>query len=380
MELSSNIVDMLGSSRVALMQERLNAIRAYVAAAPDRTSWVKHLPILLDGSDQLSAHEELVDRLLKSGPDWFYVTGKRADGRRFGYASNLFLSKGHPSYAEMGQFLLFDMHSSLGGWWLSHVWRAADLAEATCLCLEKWLVLPSAACARALFEGVAAFVIEGEQLLSEWSTFKRSGEPDLDAITAFRERFHKKLLQAQFGSRLGERAITNPAPFKRTNVMTFLEKFSKRDDCDVMPLYEWLCDAVHPSFGFQTAYVATQGVHETGATFAADLARRTDQASTRMPKIEPTVALACADVFIRSVDAALAEAPRLRWFLDDFGLTTGIICTTPEFSLGSVLKPEESGNCLCGSGLTIGDCRHVWGDHSEPPSCLGTKVGDSAKH
>src|SRR5437870_1250742 len=79
---------------------------------------------------------------------------------------------------DVGQFLLFDIHSSLGGWWLSHLWRAADFAETTCASLAEWRVLPAAACARALLEGVAAFVIEGEQLLAEWSGFKQRGVPD----------------------------------------------------------------------------------------------------------------------------------------------------------------------------------------------------------
>jgi hypothetical protein len=367
MEYSANIVEMLGTSRVTALEERLAAIRACVASAPDRTSWVKHLPIPLGGSDPLVAHDELVDRLRNSSPDWFYVTGARGDGRRFGYASDLFRPHEPHSGAHIGQFLLFDMHSSLGGWWLSHVWRAADFAETTCASLAEWRVLPATACARALLEGVAAFVIEGEQLLGEWSGFKQRGVPDLAAVTAFREGFNTKLLQAQFGSRLGERTVTKVSPLKRTNVMTLLEKFSKRNQSDVMTSYEWLCDAVHPSFGFQTVYVATQRVHRTGATFAADLARRTDIAQTQAPKIEPTVALACADVFIISVDALLAQVPRLRWFIDDFGLTTGVAFDGLAGSVGRISNTEKTANCPCGSELRFENCRHVWGDNAEPP-------------
>jgi len=124
---------------------------------------------------------------------------------------------------------------------------------------------------------------------------------------------------------------------------------------------------VHPSFGFHTAYVATQGVHPTGATWAANLARRTDTALTQAPKIEPTVAWACADVFIISVDAFLAEVPRLRWFIDDFGLTTGVASDALAGSLGRISNTTETANCPCGSGLRFGDCRHVWGVNAEPP-------------
>ncbi len=368
MTYSSAIVEMLGKSRVAHIEERLAAIRACVDSAPDRTSWVKHLPIPLEGSDPEMAHDELVARLRRSGPDWFYVTGVRPNGSRFGYASDLFRPQQPHPPADVGQFLLFDIHSSLGGWCLSHLWRAADLADTTCVCLAEWLVLPAAACARALVEGVAAFVIEGEQLLAEWSAFKQRGVPELAAIVAFRERFHMKLLQAQFGSRLGEHAGTRPPRFKRTNVMTLLAKFAKRVGGDVLTSYEWLCDAVHPSFGFQTAYVATQGVHEADATMAADLARRTDRARTHAPKIEPTVAWAVADVFTMSVDALLAEAPRLRWLIDDLGLTTGVAFSALELSVGRAPKTSEIANCPCGSELRFGVCRHAWGDRAEPPS------------
>jgi len=373
MSYCQDIVEMLGTSRVEHIEEGLAQIRSCVASAPDRTSWVKHLPIPLKASNPAAANDELVELLQKSGPNWFYVTGLQADGRRFGYASDLFRPKEPYSYADVGQFLLFDIHSSLGGWWLSHLWRAADLAEATCGGLEAWLVLPAAACVRALLEGVAAFVIEGETLLGEWSAFKQRGVPDLAAVSAFREKFNTTLLQAQFGSRLGEREGTRPPPIKRTNVMTLLEKFSKRDGCNVLTSYEWLCDAVHPSYGFQTVYMATQGVHKSGATMAADLARRADKALTKIPKIEPTVAWACADAFIVSMHAFLTQVPRLRWLIDDFGLTTGVAISAPNPSGGRILNTRGTGHCPCGSGLRFEDCRHAWGARAEPPNSVQGK-------
>ena len=248
------------------------------------------------------------------------------------------------------------------------MWRAADLAEPTCASLASWHVLPAAACVRALLEGVAAFVIEGEALVAEWSAFKERGVPDVAAVSTFRDQFQKKLLQTQFGSRLGERERKGPTSLKRTNVMTLLEKFSKRDGCNVMTSYEWLCDAVHPSFGFQTVYVATQGVHKSGSTMAADLARRTDQALTNMPKIDPTVAWACADTFTIAITAFLTEVRRVRWLIDDVALTTGIAFSAPAFSSESILKTRKTGECPCGSGRRIEDCPHKWGAHAEPPS------------
>ena len=253
MEYSASVVDMLGASRVRSIEERLSAIRAFAAGVPAQTSWIKHLPIPLAGSDPIRANEELVDRLRQSGPSWCFIMGVRDDGGRFAYASDVFRPQ-LPHAAAMAQFLLFDIHSSLGGWWLSHLWRAAEFAETMYASLAEWRILSGAACARALLEGVAAFVIEGEQLLMEWSAFKERGVPTLASVSAFRDSFNAKLLQAQFGSRLGERAVKLPASLKRTNVLTLLEKFSKRMGCDVMGPYEWLrahLRRVSPCMGHQ---------------------------------------------------------------------------------------------------------------------------------
>ncbi len=87
MEYSTDIIEMLGAPRVMRLQENLAALRLCLTSAPDRASWVKHLPIPLRSSDRVAADDELVDHLLKSGPDWFYVIGVRPDGGRMGYAS-----------------------------------------------------------------------------------------------------------------------------------------------------------------------------------------------------------------------------------------------------------------------------------------------------
>lgn len=150
---SPEIVELLGAARVAHLEEGLAQLHACVASVPDSATWMKHLPIPLAGSTPGAANDELVAHLRKSGPEWFFVTGVRPDGTRFGYASDVFRPQEPYTTADVGQFLVFDLYSSLGGWWVSHVWRAADLAEATCASLESWHILPAAACVRALLEG-----------------------------------------------------------------------------------------------------------------------------------------------------------------------------------------------------------------------------------
>jgi len=366
-EFSPDIIKMLSRARFDLIVERLTAIRECVASAPNRTSWVRHIPISLTSSDPIAAEDELIAHLSKSGPDWAFAICRGVNGAHLGFASDSYRPSKTHSDSKVYQLLLFDLHSGLVGWWLSHLWRAADFAEATFVSLADWLILPASACARALLEGVAAFTIEGEQLLFEWSEFKKRGVPEPRAIMEFREQFLLKLTQAQFGTRIGERAGTTRPLMKRTNVLTLLEKFAKRVDGDVMVSYEWLCDAVHPSFGFQTVYTATHGVHKARTTIAADLAKRTDKALTLSPKIDPTVAWACVDVFNVSLDAMLAEVQRIRWLIDDFGLTTGITFTGLENSLGKISEKSKTETCLCGSGLSFEDCTHKWGIPSIPP-------------
>lgn len=367
---SPQVIEMLGASRVAEMQQRLSAIQAYTVGLPDRTSFVRHMPVPLKASESGAARSELISKLQQHGSDWFFMTSTRDDGSQFGLASDLFQAREADPLGSMMQFLLFDIHSCLGGWWLSHLWRGADLAEATCGNLEDWKVLPAAACARSLVEGAAAFVVEGEQLLEEWSAFKQLGAPNPDAIAKFRKEFGEKLLQMQVGSRVGERTGERATPLKRTNVMTILEKFTKIVGKTVWADYEWLCDAVHPSFGSHTAYVATQGIHRAGTTMAADLARRTDRARVHIAKIDPTVALAVLGVFSVSVDALLNEAGRLRWLIHDFGLTTGVAFCALELSFGAARPPAGAEACLCGSGLRFSACRHRWGEPSVPPGAV----------
>jgi len=366
MDFSVQIVAMLGEQRVTDLTLRLDRMEAHIARAPDRASWIRHLKIPLAGGDAVSAQNNLISTLRGSGPNWFFATAVATDGTHFGYASNIFLPQPSNLLDSLGQLLLFDVYTSFGGWWVSHVWRATDLVRAAISCLESWQVIPGAACARSLVEGIAAFTVEGEEMLKKWSEFKALGPPDLDAVKAFQILFSAKLNQAQFGTRVGELASNSAANLKRTHINDLLREFSKRVGGNILTNYEWLCDAVHPSFGSQTAYVVTQGVHSTGATFAADLAHRPDLAQSKSPKIEPTVAWATVDTLIDSIDTFLEEAPRLRWLIDDLGLTTGVAFISNEAFIGRQAPFAENDICPCGRGIPASECQHKWGRVAVP--------------
>ena len=315
------------------------------------------------------AQDELVDRLRKSDPGapWFYAIAVNQDGERIGYASDLFRAPTGIVAKDVVAFSCFDAYTRLIVWRLSHLWRACDLGDVAHSSLAQWGVLPAAACARALLEGVAAFVVEGENLLEEWNQFKQLGEPALETVQTIRSSFVSVLAQAQFGSRVPELREKQPR-LQRTNILTLMDKFSKRGGGRVSEVYDWLCDAVHPSFGFGTAFVTTQGVHASGTLLAADIARRAHIAPTRIDKIEPTIAYAVADAICVSIDELLVEMPRVRWLIDDFGLTTRAAFGSRIPGIGLTSEPGRNDLCPCGSGRKFKSCGHRWGEAADPPT------------
>ncbi|MFZ4618674.1 MAG: hypothetical protein ACOYM2_21120, partial [Rectinemataceae bacterium] len=313
------------------------------------------------------AESELISKLLASGPDWFFVTGTKPDGTRVGFASDIFRQEHANPEEDIAAFALFDIESCIKGWFLSNAWRAHDLANSAAHGIADWNILTAAACSRALLEGIAAFVIEGEDLVSEWSSFARKGRPSLSGVSAFRDTISKRLLQAQLGSRLGERGKNPASKIKRTNVLSLLEKLEKVIGVDIWTPYEWLCDAVHPSFGFGTVYVATQGLHETGAIIATDLAHYVDKAKVRMPKIEPTVALAVCDAMRVSIQAFLAEVPRIKWLLADIALVALAGHASLHEEIYGSFSATPGSICPCGSGNSRLQCHHGWGSAEASP-------------
>jgi hypothetical protein len=366
LESESPIVLELGVERADALETSVNGLTAVASQYPDRTSWFAHVPIPLRSLGSLAASHELADKISLLDPrgNWFLTTAKRPDGTFVGYASDLFVQSGPPSPLDVVRFGLLNLHSRMSAWCLGHLWRALDLAAASQRLLTTWEVIPAAACARGLLEGVAAFMVEGARIQDEWSRFKSAGLPTLETATSFRVELNKLLGQAQFGSRLSGTSEIR----ERTNVLTFVRKMARWEPA-VDEIYEWLCDAVHPSWGFTTVFVATQGVHEPRAIFAADLAHRTATAPTAAARIEPTIAWKTADAAALSVRRFLQDLPTLRWTIFDLGLTTGVahLSRTPYF--GTVRPvPGRNDPCPCGSGRRFKACRHEWGSPAEPPT------------
>jgi hypothetical protein len=367
----------LGSDRVKRLDEALTALAREVASAPDRASWFVHLPIPLKSSDAVSASAEITKHVERYDPggSWFMTTGVHDDGKRFALASDKFALPSSIAPKDVASFLLFDLHARLISFGLSHLWRAADFAGSAYASLAAWEILPAAASARALLEGVAAFAVEGHQLGQQWNEFKKSGDPSVDSAEAFRKEFGNRLVQAQFGTRVGERSGA-PGRLRRTNVLTLVEKFAKLAGDDLWDSYEWLCDAVHPSFGSQTVFVATQGRHPTGAIFAADIARRSYSLPTQIPKIDPTVARAAIDATALAVQHLLPAWRLNRWLASDLGMTTGASFRYAQPTIGSLDRPKRNDRCPCGSGRKYKACVHDWGMPAEEPATASSTSAD----
>ncbi|MEV6982301.1 hypothetical protein AB0M95_13715 [Sphaerisporangium sp. NPDC051017] len=163
--------------------------------------------------------------------------------------------------AIVGQIIFLDLHCRLGAWWLTHVWRAQQLAESSSSALHIWQIITAAACSRSLLEGAAAFSAETDAMMAEWDELKQMGVPTSDSISRFAAPLEKRISRGQFGTRLAESVDVKP-PLQSTNVMTYVNKLAKqRPNENIKEIYEWLCDAVHPSFGGMTVFVANQGAH-----------------------------------------------------------------------------------------------------------------------
>ena len=161
----------------------------------------------------------------------------------------------------------------MSAWALTSLWRADELANGACENLATWRIVSAAALARSLLEGALAFVAESAQMASAWSEMKASGPPEIFEAHELRKTLGDLLLQAQFGSRIGE------PPLRRPLIMNPMTPRAKERGLDLEALktdYHWLCDAaVHPSYGFQTALTIMMAGHTSGMQTVAALGRGT---------------------------------------------------------------------------------------------------------
>ncbi len=357
MERSETVRAVLGEDASRSFERSVSSIREILLRQPTKTQREVLLPIPLHSDNARDARLELAHRL-GSGRDWSYVIGTTKDGRRTAIASHTLRgTRGSESQATQ-RLLLSDLSSRLRSWRLTHAWRVGDLTENLVYCFEKGFFVPAAASARSLLEGVAAFSVEGETMLADWLAFRRNGAPTIEGAREYRVLFEGRLNQAEFGSRVSLLDTGSGPVIPRTNIMTLLSKFARMFGDEIHTTYAWLCDAVHPSYGSQSTYVASTVVHQSKALFLTDFARRVQHSMSGGDAFEPTVARESAKALDIACGAFRASMNKMTWFEMDLLLTAGLS------SSHNVIATQL---CPCGSQKPSRLCFHSWGGGASPP-------------
>lgn len=354
------------SDRLLVGVEQMSVVER---GLPSRTGFHLMHEMELRSTSRTGAIAELDQRLGPAPPGraWSYWHAQRGDGARVAWATTVYRAEPLSDPQAAARFMLLDVHSRLAAWYVSHSWRASDLFWAAVNEMNEGRLLPAAASARSMLEGIASFVVEGNQLLEEWMSFRGAGVPDHNALLDFRARLNQSLAQPQFATRLGERRGEDH--LHRKSVLTFLEKFLKRyvRDDEMWDTYEWLCDAVHPSYGSHAAYWRSVGTGPASAWIGWTMERRfgTDAppAKHRTNEVAEAVAVALAVC----AEQLATQSPRLRWFVHDFGLTSGAATASVIDDWGLTTTQRRNEHCLCGSGRVAKRCSHEWGSNREPP-------------
>lgn len=334
------------------------------SSLPARTGAFGLVEIEVEASAEISGSTDISRRLgtPPAGRQWSYWTARRDDGQRVLLASTAYRPGVVDGRSGVSRFLLADLHSRLAAWYVSHAWRAADLFACASDELIQRRLIPAAAATRALLEGVAAFVVEGNALMEEWLTFKQAGPPSHDALANFRARFHNALAQPQFGTRTGDRTKAEDR-LGRTNVLTLLTKFIERyaNDDSLWESYDWLCDAVHPSFGSHFSYWVAYGHGRGTSTVIWNMERELSFDPQPGADFENPVRNAVLRTLRTSVNQLVVQSARLRWFVFDLGLTSEASTATIDRYWGSTEPLGRNELCPCGSGLRSKRCVHTWG-------------------
>jgi hypothetical protein len=347
------VAQALGEDRVRRLSAARERLRQFIDEAPEETTWAVLVPMV--GSSRPELDRRLRDASAVGREDWVYVSGTHYDGRAYALAPNLV--GGSAPLDRVIQLQLFDLHPRMVGWYLTGLWRAGELSDELSDALASWHVVASAALGRSLLEGAFAFVAEAHEIAEKWATVKAGGPPNpLEARQLSRE-LGLVLAQAQWGTRIGERGL------RRTKTMRLIERGARIGGLDIERVkeqYNWLCDAVHPSFGFQTAYTTRLLLHNSGAQAIVEARRRPPLRDTEDEQ-EPTVAIASVEAATIALEQLASALPRFLRTIDDFGLTTGVCFASRLQYWRRFDHPRRNDQCPCGSNKKFKACVHEWG-------------------
>lgn len=346
-------------------QDELETFLDSVGAASDAHAvavWVR--------PQATTSPEAWIDQLNSKVADdglWKFVTVINEGGKRVGLALPVTSAHAGDPYA----FLLVDVHSLMGTWWLMCAWRARELARATALLADKSDSVAAAACARPLVETAAATWVDAQRLALAWDAMKLGGAPSKDFGSFFAKRrdLHLLLHELHHGAKFDDRAPQEKATWGRTsrlNILGQIEKLSKAGCPNLQSDYQWLCNTVHPSVGNKLAYTSPPLRHDTGTHDIQYYCGRPTHIEESDGSIvaDQTVGIATARgviVAMRALRHTLDAALRV---IDDLGLTSGAPALARERCWRKRATLRQNDACACRSGRIVKECRHEWGEPS----------------
>ena len=370
-DLSATVVvaEVLGESRFQQMQDAVSQLLEQADAAPASTVCLTQIPFPIKSTTAAAIDREVMSRI-RPDPveEWNYLTFSHADGSTYARA-NPWMHR-HSSLDKQEWIVAFMMSEScarLTAWWLPQLWRAAELASGALQALDGWSILVAANCARSLLETAAYLNYEVPDLIKMWDDFKNKGQPTTDRINGFVEKMNLFITRLQFSTRLTEVSASYPEALSK-NVMTYVNKMAKsRPDADVLGMYGWLCDAVHPSFGSMSVYRALATGDNANTHLLERYERRPLELIASTPqRTQPTIAQKAADAIILSVGLLQRNLAAARWVVEDIGLTADVKSTLQLDVTLAHSRPQRNDRCLCGSGRKFKKCVHNWGASGVP--------------
>jgi hypothetical protein len=366
------VLSALGADRSARIAAAVDSLTDLEPSVPDESTWALVRPYA--GSPEDISRRRMVVAAEKDST-WHEIRGAVEEGKVVWMATNLISSVSSRDFAT--RVALFDLHPRMAAWALTARWRAEELTRDTLDGLARWRIVGAAATARALLEGVLAFLGESRAMAAAWADMKAWGPPKLPDALGFRAVLDNPLTQAHHATRAGkssarEAASTEPDRLARRNVLTLMKHGAKAAGLDypeIETVYAQLSDAAHPSAGAQESYTIRRQIHPSEAQMYADIGRGADAVPVRSghDAARPDVAFASAEALCISVEQFVRLWPEFIRVVDDFGLTTQVGFATSLDYWRRHDRPQPNAPCPCGSGRKWKKCTHEWGASSAEP-------------
>lgn len=290
-----------------------------------------------------------------------------APDRRF---ANVFRAKASGAYhlyryevrtpgdvGRIGDVIWLDPHSHISAWLVINAWRVRQLAEQAGRSFADYELVVAGVLTRSLVEAAAALSSDVERLAAAWSAC-RTNVPSPERPVAL-EFTTLQNLSAEFlgGGKFKTDEIKTITD--RRNVLTSVERLSKRGIANLAIEYDWLCNLAHPSFAATFAFAGPVLMRATDSK--VQYAERPLTAFPGDETIDQTITTNIRSAATKAIRVITVEFDRAVRLLDDIGLTT----QAPRLAAADYWRRLVAGGrndrCPCRSGHKVKVCRHEWG-------------------